>query len=133
MDAQRDFPEVAKRLAESFGVRLEDGPAKRPKPPDPILELAARIDALGDQWLAAREVRPTEADEAALKKATVTDFRAAFERLRQRDEDEREIDELRDDALDAMATKVLAEAAKREREAIQSEWPSESHEVRYTE
>jgi hypothetical protein len=77
-------------------------------------------------------VRPTEADEAALKKATVTDLRAAFERLRQRDEDEREIDELRDDALDAMATKVLTEAAKREREAIQSEHPSQSPNLRYT-
>ena len=115
MDAARDFVEVATRLAEHFGVRLEEGSARRPVPPDPIAELASRIDALGEQYLRGREVRPTVGDEEAFARATELDFRAAFERLRLQDEDERRQDEERNAALDAMAESVLADAAKRER------------------
>jgi hypothetical protein len=134
---------------------------RQPREVDHAADLADRMECLADQWLVGRDVKATERDEAAMAAATpgqweraraILDMRTERERyLRER---ESETDAKRNDELEAMADDVLRAAARREtaalkalaavpdardladeaaeREAIQSEWPSESTNLRHT-
>jgi ribosomal protein S14 len=114
--SRHDFRTVALRLGELLGVRVEDtapGRATAARPMrDPVVDVATRLDAMADDWLAGRAMRP--ADLAAVDAAGVDVGLEALGLLRAVDEAERAEDERRADALDAMADDVLAKAKQRE-------------------
>lgn len=65
----KSFPELARRVADLLGVRVEDGrPAAPPKRRDPAIALAAHLDAAADRVLAGQPLYP--AQEAAISQAT---------------------------------------------------------------
>jgi len=161
MDERSDFVDVLQRVADMLNVTLEFATRRQPREVDHAADLADRMEGLADQWLVGRDVKATERDEAAMAAATpgqweraraILDMRTERERyLRER---ESETDAKRNDELEAMADDVLRAAARREtaalkalaavpdardladeaaeREAIQSEWPSESTNLRHT-
>jgi hypothetical protein len=79
---------------------------------DHVVDVAERIDAMADDWLAGRSIR--DADAGAVAGATPATRRAALDLLRLADE-RLHSDEERDHALDEMASRVLREIADRER------------------
>jgi len=101
LDHRRQFCAIVDRLADLLGASLDARPSDRPRAAAPAADLALAIDAMADDHIAGRRLRPS--DVARVEAATPAAISYALRALARAEAAQRDHEAALDDELDRLA------------------------------